>query len=232
MASPKRRNISQKSEMIYDAHNYGLILDTREIFVSPNIGDDYGVAMIDHVVCKQFITNLRLLNSMGNEPILVHMITCGGDWNYGIAMYDAIKESCDDENSSDIIVLSHAHSRSMSSVIPQAASLRILMPNIEYLVHFGEYSDSNNFTSAMANAEQCRKNNETMLDIYISRIKNAEYFKVKKMTEKQIYKWLEDMVTSKQELYLSPEEAVEKGFADGILGSDEYKTIANLMNNE
>lgn len=232
MPSPKRRNISQRSEMVYDVHNFGISIDTREIFVAPNLEHIQSEADIDHVVCHRFIRNLQILNSMGNNTILVHMITCGGDWSYGMAMYDAIKHSCDDDTSSDIIVLSYAHARSMSSIIPQAATWRVLMPNADFLVHYGQYGDDGNYTNVLANMRWYEKSNETMMQVYLQRIKDGQFFKREGWDDKQILQWLRDTVDKKQEFYMTARDAVDKGFADAVLGDESFETISKLQMDE
>jgi len=228
MSDPKRRNISQKSEMIYDAHNFGVIIDTREIFVSPPLDTEVSEAMIDHNVCHQFIRNLQILNGMGRDTILIHMAACGGDWCYGMAIYDAIKNSCDDDELSNIVLLSYAHARSMSSIIPQAATWRVLMPHTEFLVHYGTYGDDGNYTNVVANMKWYEKSNELMLDLYIDRIKDGQFFKREGWDDKQIRQWLRDTIDKKQEFYMTPRDAVDKGFADAVLGDEGYETIRKL----
>lgn len=228
MTNPKRRNISQKSEMVYDAHNFGVILDTREIFVSPPLDESVEEAMVDHVVCHQFIRNLQILNSMGTGTILVHMATCGGDWNYGMAIYDAIKASCDDEQSSDIVILSYAHARSMSSVIPQAATWRVMMPNADYLVHYGQYGDEGNYSNVIASMKWYEKANDIMMQVYLERIREGQFFKREGWDDKQIVQWLRDTIDKKQEFYMTARDAVDKGFADAVLGDEGFETITKL----
>ena len=225
MATLKKRTISQRSEMIYDAHSFGVIIDTREIFVTPTDNDE---KMIDSDTCCKFIKNLQLLNSLGEDAILIHMITCGGDWSYGMAMYDAIQASCDDEKMSDIAVLSYAYARSMSSVIPQAATWRVLMPHADFLVHYGTYSDEGNFTNVMANADWYKKSNEQMLDVYLQRIRDGQFFKREGWDDKQILQWLRDTIDKRQEFYMTPRDAVDKGFADAVLGDEGFETITKL----
>lgn len=228
MTDPKRRNISQRSEMLYDVHNYGIIIDTREIFIAPSLSDNLSDAMIDHTVCHQFIRNLQILNSMGRDTILIHMVTCGGDWNYGIAMYDAIKNSCDDEELSNIVTLSYAHARSMSSVIPQAATWRVLMPNTDFLVHYGQYAEEGNYSNVMANMAWYQKSNAVMMNVYLERIREGQFFKREGWDDKQVLRWLRDTIDKRQEFYMTPRDAVDKGFADAVLGDDGYETIRKL----
>jgi ATP-dependent protease ClpP protease subunit len=160
--------------------------------------------------------------------ILVHMATCGGDWNYGMAMYDAIKASCDNDQSSDIVILSYAHARSMSSVIPQAATWRVMMPHADYLVHYGEYGDSGNYTNVMANAMWYQKSNDVMMQVYLERIREGQFFKREGWDDKQIVQWLRDTIDKKQEFYMTARDAVDKGFADAVLGDDGFETLAKL----
>lgn len=236
MASPKRRTISQRSEMIYDAQIFSIIVDTREIFISPSIIESYegsDEAMIDYRTANQFIRNLSILNSMGHEPILVHSITCGGDWNYGIAIYDAIKNSCEDPNLSNVIVLSHAHARSMSSVIPQAATYRVLMPNADFLIHSGTLQLDGNTTSVLAEADWTKKMDDVMLDIYVDRCYDGGFWLREGMAEKkQIKEYLRQEMATRQEWYMTSREAVDKGFVDAVLGDEGFETIKALREDE
>lgn len=223
-----RRNISQRSEMIYDAHEFGIIPDTREIFLCSNPLSSHDVAMIDHWAANNFIRNLRLLNTLGKGHILVHMITVGGDWNYGMAMYDAIKESCESEAGSDITIVAYAHARSMSSIIPQAATKRVITPNADFLIHDGTWGYEGNYRSAMSEAEWAIKQRDRMLEIYASRCKDGQYWKRERMDEKAIRHWLGEQMDKKQEFYMTPQEAVDKGFMDGVLGDEGFDTIELL----
>ena len=229
MPPAPRRNISQKSEMVYDAHHFGVIIDTREIFIAPNIEHDVEEAMIDHVVANTFIRNLEVLNHLGQDPILVHLITCGGDWNYSMAIYDAIKHNCEDENDlSDISVLVHAHARSMSSVIPQAATWRVMMPNADFLIHDGELEYGGNYQSAISEARWAEKGRETMIEIYAEKCVEGQFFKRENMDKKAIKEWLKEKIAQKQEFYMTASQAVDYGLMDGILGDDGFEDLTKL----
>jgi len=219
--------------MIYDAHEFGLLIDTREIFLNSDLRYDYNEAMLDHRAANTFIRNLQILNNINNSPILVHQCTNGGDWNYGIAIYDAIKASCDDEESSDIIVLSHAHSRSMSSVIPQAAKWRVIMPTADILIHWGTLTFDGNYTSVQADSHWSKKQSEIMLDIYVTRCKEGAFWDREGIeTEDEIKEFLRDKMDRKQEWYLTPEEAVDMGFMDAVLGDEGFETIRQLRSDD
>ncbi len=223
MTPPKRRTISQHSEIIYDVHNSGIIIDTREIFVGPNENENIEYAMIDHKVANQFIRNIRLLDNINNNPILIHLITCGGDWNYSMAIYDAIKFS-----ESETTTISYAHVRSMSSIIPQAATWRVIMPNADFLIHWGTNGHVGNYTSVQAEAKWAEKLSEKMLDIYVQKCKKGKYFIEKKFTDQKIRTWLRDSMDCKQEVYMTSRESVEKGFMDAVLGDENFENLSVL----
>jgi len=224
MPGPKRRNISQRSEMLYDCHNFNIALDTREIFLHGDYSYDYDSVMVDFKSASTFIKNLQLLNSLTSESILVHLITNGGDWNYGMAIYDAIKNS-----KSDITVLAYAHARSMSSIIPQAAKWRVIMPNADFLIHWGTLGVPDyNYQSAVSEIDWAKKSTEIMLDIYISRCRDGQFFKRECMDDKSIREWLIDKINKKQEFYMTAREAVDYGFMDAVLGDEEFETIDRL----
>jgi hypothetical protein len=48
----------------------------------------------------------------------------------------------------------------MSSVIPQAADFRVIMPNAHYLLHYGEYGDYGNYSNVMSSADFYKTQNE------------------------------------------------------------------------
>lgn len=227
MPDNRRRTISQQSEMIYDCHNFGILVDTREIFLAPALDESYDEAMIDHTVAHNFMRNLKILNNINSKPILVHMITCGGCWNYGIAIYDAIKASCDDEELSNIVVLAHGHSRSMSSIIPQAANLRVIMPHADFLMHHGTMEMEGNYQSVISDALWAEEFvTPSMMAIYTGRCKDSDMFEG--WTEKKIEKHLLKMIEAKQEVYLSPRDSVRHGFMDAVLGDEGYETVSIL----
>lgn len=224
MPAPKKRSISQKSEMIYDAHTFGVILDTREIFLGPDPSYHYDDAMIDFKAATTFITNMRLLNSIGDDPIIVHMNTCGGDWNNGMAIYDVIKDS-----PSEVTIVAYSYARSMSSIIPQAATWRVIMPNADFLIHHGTLDMGGNYQSVVSDVDQAKIDTEIMLDIYVDRCLEGQFFQKKKMGKNAIRDWLQNQMARKQEFYMSPRESVEYGLMDGVLGDEDFESISALI---
>jgi len=228
MATQRRPSLSQRSELAYVIHSFDVNVDTRDIFLHGYINYEIEPMTepgIDYRMASQFIKNLTMLNHFSKEePILIHMITCGGDWNFGMAIYDAIKH-CE----SPVTILAYAHARSMSSIIPQAADYRVIMPNADFLIHWGQSGYEGNFTSVQAEAAWDKFIGETMLDVYVERCRNGDFWRrLNLKTDKSIREWLREELTKRQEFYMTPREAVDMGFFDAVLGDEEYETIDSL----
>lgn len=210
----KRRPLVLEED-VYSLHEWGLRTETREVFVSPNPEVDE----IDSVVSNQFIRNIQFLDQRGNDPIVVHMNTNGGCWFYGMAMFDAIRAA-----RSKIITVSWAHARSMSSVVPQAADVRIIAPNASFMVHFGSEVFEGDAKALLSYAKHGEELCERMLDIYAERCK-ATGPKFKRNALKTVKKHIEFNMKEFGDWFLTASEAVRHGFADGVLGSKGFESI-------
>ncbi len=216
-----RRTISQWSELVYDMHEYGVNSDTREIVLMSNPSNlEDG---IDWACANTFLKNLLLLNACNHTPIVVHSCTCGGEWAYGIAIYDAILTS-----PSPVIVLAHAHARSMSSIIPQAAKKRVLMPNCDFMAHFGGSGYEGDARSFIAEGKYSDTLDARMLDIYTARCARGPFFRRNKYSKDRTREYLVRQMNSIREWYMPAAEAVDKGFMDGIFGTPGFKTLDEL----
>lgn len=221
----KRRTISQRSELIYDIHNFGISADTRELFINPDYSVDNDSAEVDYRMASTLIKNVRFLNNLNHNNIIIHMCSCGGVWEYGLAMYDAIKAS-----QSVVYIIAYAHARSMSSIILQAGDYRILSPNTYVMIHEGSDGYEGSSHGLSAHVEQAKNAAKLMLDIYIEQCKHGSYFKKLQMTDLRIRNFIVKKMREKQEWYLSASEAIEYGFADYILGDDKCPTIEDIIN--
>ena len=217
-----RRSISQRCELTYALHEYGLNLDTREIVLQSAVTDSSEDGL-DFKSANTFIKNLLLLNSLNHQSILIHQCTCGGEWNYGIAIFDAINAS-----PSPVTLIAHAHARSMSSIIPQAAKKRVIMPNADFLIHFGMQGYAGDSQSFVAEGDKAKELNARMIDIYSQRCVRGPFFRKKKMSREKVRQYLREQMNIRREWYMMPEEAVDMGFMDGIFGKPGYRTYDEI----
>jgi ATP-dependent protease ClpP protease subunit len=219
----KRRNLSQTSELIYDIHEHCINTDSREIFLHSNLylEEEKGV---DFAMAVQFEKNMRLLNKLGDLPILVHMHTIGGEWEAGMAIYDTIKYS-----KSPVVIVAYANARSMSSIILQAATEhgRIMMPSSVFMYHHGTMGHEGHTIEYLTVAKELEKSMDTMLDIYVNKCQYGEIFTG--WTDKRIRNQLKKEMEQKMDVYLNADETVEHGFADAVIGTEGYETIEDAL---
>lgn len=217
----KKRKSIVEDDIIGHINAYGIDVEHREIFLFPREEYAYGGGEealpepgVEFMLANQFIKNLRLLSNISSEdPILIHLKSCGGDWHEGLAMYMAIK-ACP----CHVTMLNYASARSMSSIIFCAADYRVMMPYSTYMVHTGTNCIVGTGTQVVTEYEEMQKADKIMFDIYVEKLKEAEKFKG--WSNKRIETWLRKRMKEKEEVYFDAEEAIEHNFADFIFGAD------------
>ena len=128
-----------EGDIITHVNDYCIDIEHRELFLFPREEYTYGGGDealpepgVDFSLANQFIRNLRLLSNITDDPILIHLKSCGGEWHEGLAMYQAVK-ACPNY----VTILNYASARSMSSIIFAAADHRAMMPFSTYMIHTG-----------------------------------------------------------------------------------------------
>ena len=213
---------AQRSQLLEDVHEYGANVETREIFLTSP--PDSPADELDHRVATRFIKNLTLLNHFNHQPILIHLNMCGGFWEYGMTIFDAIKAS-----PSPTTMLAYAESRSMSSIVPQACRRRVIMPNAIVMVHFGTLALEGDSRSVLSCAKHCEEIDERMLDIYVTRAARAPFFRRRKRSKAQVKDWFREHMNIKREVYFTATEAVQYGLMDGVFGQAPFRSINDLL---
>jgi len=215
-----RRNLDQQHSIVEAAHEYNIMLDSREIFLHGEVGED---------LSKGFLTNLQILLSRTDEaPITIHQFGLGGDWCSGVAIFDAITLCpC------PIVFVCHGIAASMSSIIPMACSQReqaycINMPNCDWLIHDGTTGIMQDMTHKQAQSwsEWEKRLKEDTLDWYTLSCSEGEVYKNR--SDKQIRASIKQKLDSKEDWWLTAREAVEHGFADAILGDEGFASLKEI----
>lgn len=176
---------------------------------------DFSEPGIEYQMSSRLIKNLHLLSGLDAcRPILIHMKTCGGYWEEGMAIYDAIR-AC----SNPVTILSYTHARSMSSIVLQAATKRVLMPNSYFLFHEGTLVSHGTAKKTFSLVDwQKRIVDPTMLDIYVTSLKRRGKFS--DWSPVSIRDMLQFQMDQKEDVYLTAQETVEWGFADEVFDGD------------
>lgn len=206
------------SDAVYNIHEFDLDLESNHIYL---MGVDRGYDVtgfdepgVDFMISKRFIKNINLcMRANPGKPIIIHMKTCGGLWEEGMAIYDAIK-ACP----SPVTILNYTHARSMSSIIFQAADKRVMMPHSHFMFHDGTYIVEGTVKMVRSAIEFDKQNEKTMLDIYAEQMHKKGEFKDFDLSI--IKKWLRTEMDKKEDVFLNSSETVKKGLADEIFNYD------------
>lgn len=215
---------SELEQLVNDVHSHGINYKSREIYLhgaySSVCEGDPG---IEYQMATTFVKNVHLLNGQGEGTILVHMQSPGGEWYDGMAMFHAVRFS-----KSPVIILAYGQASSMSGILLQAADKRILVPDCEFMIHHGSIGFETNSIAAKSIIDSNERACKRMLAIFARRAKNGKFFKKKKFSEAQIVRFLDRKIHNKSDWYMTTEEALDFGFADGILGERGYENTDKL----
>lgn len=207
---------ARKNEDIFNIHDYNINVQAREIFLYDEIDCDSAM---------KFIKNLKLLEKISSKPITIHQYSTGGEWASGMAIYDAIYFS-----SCPFLFLTYGCAASMGSVIPQAVlnkGYRVTTPNCDWLVHEGYIAVDNTVRAVSSLVDADKRTKSKMYDIYTECFAGGEYFK--DQPPKKIRSYIRSKLATKEDWYLTSEEAVYYGLADAVLGSQGYETINSII---
>jgi ATP-dependent protease ClpP protease subunit len=114
-------------------------------------------------------------------------------------------------------IINYTHARSMSSLIFLAGDEKLMMPHSYFMFHMGTWGSEGTVKQVKSQWEFDKRTDEQMLDIYVEALKAKGKFKKKSITS--IRNMLKEMMDETEEVYLTAQEAVEWGFADGIVES-------------
>ena len=216
-------NPNKENDISY-LHDHNIDIPNREIYLHSYLGEGDEEGGVDYRSSVKFEKNLRYLNLLSLEPILVHMHLPGGDWQDCLGMYDAIKAS-----KADVVILAYAKAESSSSVLLQAADLRILMPNTNVLIHYGSFSvDAEHSKAAAAGIQWNERECDKMVDVFTDRCMNSSICKEKNWKRMMAKKHIVSQLANKCDWILTAQQAVDYGFADGILGTKKFPNIDYL----
>ena len=215
---------NRKSYSIADTQETGLILNSREVFLRS--GTSQEEPTINHHVSEIFLMNLRILEQDSRAPIVVHQQTVGGDWHSGMAIYDAIKSSpC------SFVFICHGICASMGAIIAQAPlnkGIRISMPNCEWLIHEGSCAVDGTYKQMFSLYEFEKKMMDKSYDILsMSGHKTGEYFQGSK--EGAAKRFIKRQLNTKEDWWLSAEDAKYYGFIDGIWGDKGFESLEKMI---
>ena len=212
------------ADAIGDIHSYNVNFQSREIYLHSHIGNEEEDPGVEYKMAAKFIKNIRTLDSINSKPILVHMFSVGGDWQSGMAIYDAIT-MCN----SFVSIIVYGQAESMSSIILQASDNRVMTPHSYFMLHYGSGSYEGNYLDTQAANKYDKYCCDIMLDIYSYGFAKSKAFKesYKGGTIDKARNYIMRKMKN-GDWYLTSRGAVDNGFADNVL-SDKY-TLDSVKN--
>lgn len=185
-------------------------MSKREIWINPIFEKD-GNPGVDYRMGVVAVKDLHaMLSENASAPVRIHLYTAGGDWDDGMAIYDTVQGM-----PYEVTMIAYGSAESMASIVFQAADVRYLMPNCHLMLHMGSLHVSGEATAAASTMKFFEANDAAMVDLYAARMKRGKKFKG--MTLARIRRFLRGEFGNKGDVYLSPQEAIEWGLADGIV---------------
>jgi ATP-dependent protease ClpP protease subunit len=207
-------------QILHNVHEHQCNGFSREIFLHSHYSDDD--PGVEYRMATTFVKNMRVLDADNTGNILIHMHSPGGEWNDGMAMFNAIVLA-----KNPVTIVAYGYAASMSSIMLQAADIRIMMPDTDFMIHYGNISEANNYLAFISSADREKKVILRMLKIYAKRCIVGSYFKTryKSLDEDKVISFLERKIKERGDWWLTAEESVYYGFADGILGTKGFENI-------
>lgn len=215
---------SQTLSELNNIHDYSIDTKNREIFLHSYYWDGSEDTGVDYRSALILEKNLRYLNTISEDPILIHMHIQGGDYSDLLGMYDAIKLS-----PSKIGILAYSKSESCSSIILQAADYRVLMPSTYMLIHYGSISIEDHSKAAVSVMEWNQRESDKMITTFAEKcMATGAIAKERNWKLMMAKKHIAVQLAQKGDWILDAEEAVYHGFADAIFGKGKLQTVENI----
>jgi ATP-dependent protease ClpP protease subunit len=194
-------------------HNYDIQPSKRLIYLHSQEYDDAGGENgVDYKMEMRFLKNIDYLNSLNSDPITVTLSSCGGDYYFGMGIYDAIMSS-----PAPVDIYAYGQAMSMGSIIFQAGAHRYISKNCVLMIHYGTYNVEGEARTMKQTLDFYESFNEVMFDIFSTKALNSQFAKDKKITSKdKMIKVLENQLKETPDWYLSSEQCIYYGFADSI----------------
>jgi ATP-dependent protease ClpP protease subunit len=222
------QNINSIDSELQSLHSYNVDIKNREVYLHSYFSDSDIEPGVDYRAAINFEKNLRYLNLLSSDPILVHMHLPGGDWEDCMAIYDTIQRS-----KSKIVMLAYGKVQSASSIILQAPDLRIIMPNSNVLIHYGSISlDSEHSKAAASSLRWNEKECDKMIDIFVDRCMQSQLAEEKNWKRMMAKKHIQSQLANQCDWILTAQEALHYGFVDAIIGEKKYPNIDSLKKNK
>lgn len=192
------------------------ITSERAYVVGMGDGWEAGEPGVEHSMATKLIMNLRMCHREwgDEEPLLVHLKTCGGHWDQGMAMHNAIQMY-----PAPVVILNYAEARSMSSILYCAGDRRVMMPDGKFMFHTGFIGGEWTGRQFRTEYMEWEKSMIRMKMVYVERMQE-EGSEAEGWTDEKCDEWLEQKMYEHEDAYLDAEESIQWGFTNYIFDGD------------
>lgn len=213
-------------QLISDIHQYGINYDSREVYLhSLQMEEGSGEAGVEHKMATSFIKNIHVLARQNSNPILVHLHSIGGNWCDGMAIFNTIR-FC----KAPITIIAYAQVSSMSGVILQAGDYRLMMPDCEFMMHYGSIHMGGSIVTVKATVDFSHESlKKRMMSIFAKRAKVGNYFTDRKFSEGKIKLFFDRKLKEKGDWYMNAQDSFEYGLCDAIVSSDTFGSYEEML---
>jgi len=203
------------NDLISDIHSHNINIKHREVHLHGHVANSEEDPGVEYRMAVNFIKNIRFLESISDDSIIIHMNSIGGEWANGMAIYDVIR-LC----KSHVTIIVYGQAESMSSIILQAADKRVMTPNSYFMCHYGTSGVEGNYLDVQNWHKFEKTFLDKMLDIYSGVATEGLFFKehYKTVTKDKVSNYIKRKLT-KGDWFMNAQEAVYYGFADEIISS-------------
>jgi ATP-dependent protease ClpP protease subunit len=196
------RKKSELEQLITDVHGHHINYHNREIYLhssySTGWDDGGGEAGVEYRMATTFVKNLHILLNQASTGILVHMHSIGGEWNDGMAVFNAIRFAA-----APITIIAYSQASSMTGVMLQCADRRLMVPDCEFMIHHGSIGISATSPAAKSAIDVNERYCKRMLQIFARRaVKSGKFFKEKKYTEEKAITFIDKKLKDKIKSFL------------------------------
>lgn len=209
---------------IEEIHEFGLDRTHREIYLFGRDEHIHGAGSedegavgdpgIEYASANQFLRNFRILQLEEHDgPITIHLKSCGGFWEQGIAIYDMIRS-----HPGEVTCINWAEARSMTSLIFLACDVRLMTKHSWFMFHEGDVAFAGTQRQMRSAFAQTELEQEQMRAIYFDRLREGAAMTAD--SDEAIVRWIKSQMMQKEEVYLSPADAIAYGFATGMYGEE------------
>ena len=131
------------------------------------------VGDIDDDSCTPIIRAIKLLETLGDDPIHIHINSVGGDIYAGLALYDVMRSS-----KAPIYTYGNGTIMSMATWILLAGDRRFAYPSTTFMWHTLSGGTDGRLFELVTDTEEAKRLWEVLLNIYEERtVKTAAYYR-------------------------------------------------------